>query len=56
MENLTRESILQAIRKIDEKPQLIKGRESFMYDLVFEGYPSEQIHVKNYWAKVSQDY
>lgn len=37
MENLTREVILQAIQKIKENPELVKGRESFMYDLVHEG-------------------
>jgi len=41
MENLTKESILKAIQKIDSNPNLIKGRESFQYDLVYNGkkYP-----------------
>jgi 5-methylcytosine-specific restriction protein B len=41
MENLTRDSILQAMKKIDENPELTKGRESVMYDLVQKGkkYP-----------------
>ncbi|KJF44233.1 McrB family protein [Draconibacterium sediminis] len=41
MENFTRESILQAIKRIDESPALINGRESVMYDLVHDGkkYP-----------------
>jgi 5-methylcytosine-specific restriction protein B len=39
--DLTRESILKAIKRIDELPNLRKGRESIEYDLVFEGkkYP-----------------
>ncbi len=37
MKNLTKESILQAIQRIDENPNLIKGRESFQYDLVYNG-------------------
>ena len=41
MENLTKESILKAIQIIDANPDLIKGRESFQYDLVYNGkkYP-----------------
>lgn len=41
MENFTKESILQAILKIDENPQLIRGRESIQYDLIHNGkkYP-----------------
>jgi 5-methylcytosine-specific restriction enzyme B len=41
MENFNRESILQAIQKIDENPLLIKGRESIQYDLIHNGkkYP-----------------
>ncbi len=35
MENLTKESILNAIQKIDANPELIKGRESFQYDLIY---------------------
>ena len=39
--DLTRESILKAIKHIDELPNLRKGRESIEYDLVHEGkkYP-----------------
>ncbi len=41
MTPLTEESILQAIQKIDANPHLIKGRESFQYDLLHNGkqYP-----------------
>ncbi len=41
MENLTKEIILKAIQIIDANPDLIKGRESFQYDLVYNGkkYP-----------------
>lgn len=39
--DLTRESILKALKRIDELPKLRKRRESIEYDLVFEGkkYP-----------------
>jgi len=39
--DLTRESIENAIKRIDELPDLRKGRESIEYDLVYEGknYP-----------------
>ncbi len=37
MENLTKEVILQAIQRIKENPELIKGRESSTYDLIHEG-------------------
>ncbi len=36
MENITRESIVQAIQKIDQNPNLRNGRESSTYDLVYE--------------------
>jgi hypothetical protein len=36
MENLTIENVLEAIQKINANPDLIKGRESFQYDLVYE--------------------
>lgn len=41
MKNLTKESILQAIQKIDQNPSLRNGRESSTYDLHYEGknYP-----------------
>lgn len=41
MENITRESIIQALQRIDQNPNLRYGRESSTYDLVYEGkkYP-----------------
>ncbi len=41
MQDLTRESILEAIQQIDANPELKKGRESVHYDLIHEGkkYP-----------------
>ena len=41
MKNLTKESILKAIQRIDENPELIKHRESFLYDLLYQSkkYP-----------------
>jgi 5-methylcytosine-specific restriction protein B len=36
MENFTKESIEQAMQKIDQEPELIKGRESKDYDIIFE--------------------
>ena len=41
MENITQESIFQALQRIDQNPNLRNGRESSTYDLVYEGkkYP-----------------
>ena len=41
MEQITRESILQALKKIDENPELLIGRDSIKYDLKYQGeeYP-----------------
>lgn len=41
MENLTKDSILGAIQKVDENPDIRNGRESFQYDLIYDGkkYP-----------------
>ena len=41
MKTLTKESIRKAIQKIDANPHLVKGRESFQYDLIQNGkrYP-----------------
>ena len=41
MKTLTKESIYKAIQKIDANPHLVKGRESFQYDLIQNGkrYP-----------------
>lgn len=41
MKNLTRDIILHAIQRIKDNPELIKGRESVQYDLIYEGvkYP-----------------
>jgi 5-methylcytosine-specific restriction protein B len=38
---IDRQSILKAIKMVDEDPELLKGRSSFMYDLVYESklYP-----------------
>ena len=35
MKNLTHESIINALKRIDENPELLRGRESFMYNLVY---------------------
>ena len=39
--SFTKEELIQAIKKIDQNPTLLKGRQSSTYDLLFEGkkYP-----------------
>lgn len=39
--NITKEAIIEAIERIDNHPELLKGRQSYMYDLLYHGkdYP-----------------